>query len=545
MGIDAFRCTATILFPFLSLGSIATPNSAMEICVTSACSCSFDLVYNVTVTCHTNNVGKDLRSFIKKPELTAALSVVDDNTTTIPEGTFSPFSNLRFLEIRLKNLKIWEGNLSRELPSLEVISIVADNIFIPPEHVLQAPNLRYITGVTWSKTCINCTLLKNKTHVNVTRFREGFYDIYPESRCRGSRHVVSTVSRKFAEHGFLAVHDETCYASEMTLIPMHRCYDSANRVLYAEYFLTPLIIILNLTVFATTVTTKALRKLPTMLLVANLAMSDFFVGVYSLAITSSRHGFSYPDFVGVMNHLCPALGFLWVLGQFAAALSSVLLTTERYVVIIYSMRPSISFTTRICLYSALASWTIALLMASLPLFRVGTYTTTTFCIPIQPAKGIPHSFAYSTSLVAIGVLLYTITLPMYVHIFVHVRRSGNQMGIKRDGKLAKKISILVISNLTFFLLPIIVGLLWLFTQTFNNVSLQTREILVGSFTTVCFSINSFLNPLLYAFRDRRFRLTIKQRCYRLLHPNTTFVQQLNYRSGIETRSQLGDVKQNK
>ena len=448
-------------------------------------------------------------------------------------------------EIRVKNLKIWEGNLSRELPFLEVISIVVNEIFVPPEHVLQAPNLRYITGVTWSTACINGTFLKNKTHVNVTRFREGFYDIYPESRCRGSRYVVSTVSRKFAEHGFLAVYDETCFASEMTLIPMHRCYDSANRVLYAEYFLTPLIIILNLTVFVTTVTTKALRKLPTMLLVANLAMSDFFVGVYSLAITLSRHGFSYPNFVEVMNHLCPALGFLWVLGQFAAALSSVLLTTERYGAIIFSMRPSISLTTRICLYSALVSWTIALLMASLPLFRVGTYTTTTFCIPIQPVKGIPHSFAYSTSLVAIGVLLYTITLPMYVHIFIHVRKSGKQMGIKRDGKLAKKISILVISNLTFFLLPVIVGLLWLFTQTFNNVSLQTREILVGSLTTVCFSINSFLDPLLYAFRDRRFRLTIKQRCYRLLHPNTTFVQQFTYRSGVETRSQLGDVKQNK
>ena len=66
----------TILLPFLSVGSVATPmksRSVMGICVTSACSCSFDLVYNVTVTCHTNNVGKDLQSFLKKPELIAAL----------------------------------------------------------------------------------------------------------------------------------------------------------------------------------------------------------------------------------------------------------------------------------------------------------------------------------------------------------------------------------------------------------------------------------------------------------------------------------------
>lgn len=326
------------------------------------------------------------------------------------------------------------------------------------------------------------------------------------------------------------------------MIPMHRCWDSANAVLHAEYFLTPMIIILNLTVFVTTLTTKNLRKLPTMLLVANLAMSDFFVGIYSLAITASRHAMSYQRFVTVMDSLCPALGFLWVIGQFMAALSSFLLTTERYVVIIFSMRPSISFTTKTCLYSVLACWTVAVLMALLPLFRVGTYTTTTFCIPIQPAKGIPHSFAYSTSLVAIGFLLYMFTLPMYVHIFLHVRKSGNQMGIKRDGRLAKKISILVVTNLTFFLLPIFIALLWLFTQTFNNIPLSTREILVGSFTTICFSINSFLNPLLYAFRDRRFRFSIKQRYYRLLHPNTTFVQHIAYRSGVDTRSQLGEVK---
>ena len=70
------RCMVTILFPFLTVRCIATPfksRSGMEICVTPVCNCSFDLVYNVTVTCRTNNVANDLRSFIKKPELTAAL----------------------------------------------------------------------------------------------------------------------------------------------------------------------------------------------------------------------------------------------------------------------------------------------------------------------------------------------------------------------------------------------------------------------------------------------------------------------------------------
>ena len=94
------------------------------------------------------------------------------------------------------------------------------------------------------------------------------------------------------------------------------------------------------------------------------------------------------------------------------------------------------------------------------------------------------------------------------------------MGIKRNGKLAKKISILVVSNFMFFLLPVFIGVIWLFTKAFDSIPLTTREIFVGSFTTICFSVNSFLNPLLYAFRDRRFLFVIRERYRRLFHPNS-------------------------
>ena len=148
--------------------------------------------------------------------------------------------------------------------------------------------------------------------------------------------------------------------------------------------------------------------------------------------------------------------------------------------------------------------------------------------------GIPHSFAYSASLVAIGVVLYVVTIPMYLHIFLHVRRSGNRVGVKNYAKLAKKISILVFSNFMFFLLPTFIGFVWLFTKAFDSVPLTTREILVGSFTTICFSVNSFLNPLLYSFRDRRFLFVIRQRYCRLLHPNN--IEIFNAISRTEARS---------
>ena len=432
------------------------------------------------------------------------------------------------------------------MPSLEAISVVTQDAFIPPEHIFQAPRLQNITGVTWSHACTNCILLKNETHPNVTHMRKGTYDIYPPLQCRGLRYVVGHVSRTFATYGFLPMcilSNQQCFDSEVTITPMHQCWESANGVLYAEYVLAPLILIFNIVVFASTLTSKTLRKVPSMLLVANLAVSDFLVGVYTLSITSSRHAMSYQRFHGRINRLCPFFGFLWCCGQMAAALSSVLLTTERYIAIIFSMRPEVSFKSKSCKYSVLISWIITVLVASLPFLDIGTYTSTTFCLPIQPNKGM-MSFAYSAGLVALAFLLYTITLPMYAHIFLYVKKSGNQMGIKRDGRIAKKILILVVSNLIFFLLPVFVGLLWLFAgKAFSNIPLSTREILVGSFTTLCFSINSFLNPLLYAFRDRRFRFVIKQRYNRIVYPNAVRSSNISYHSAVNGRTRDVEISQ--
>lgn len=427
--------------------------------------------------------------------------------------------------------------MSSEVPQLQEISFSVDEIFIPPAHVLEVPTLQKITGLTWSEACTNCTLLKNESHDNVTLMKKGTFDTYPQSKCRGSRYKVSDVTRMFAQHGFLPVcvlEDAKCFDSDVKETPLHRCWKSANSVLYVEYILAPFILICNFIVFTITLTSKTLRRVPSIVLVANLAMSDFLVGIYTLAITSSRHAMSYQGFYSVMDYLCPLLGFLWCCGQMSAALSSVLLTTERYIAIIFSMRPDVSFTSKPCMCGVLVSWIITIIVASLPFLSIGTYTSTTFCLPIQPNRGM-SSFAYSAGLIALAFLLYTITLPMYVHIFLFVKKSGNQTGIKRDGKLAKKILILIISNLFFFLLPVFIGLLWVFAgKSFGNVSLSTREILVGSFTTLCLSINSFLNPFLYAFRNRRFQFAIKRRYYRVKNRNVVAVQNVSYHSELRT-----------
>jgi ABC-type spermidine/putrescine transport system permease subunit II len=82
------------------------------------------------------------------------------------------------------------------------------------------------------------------------------------------------------------------------------------------------------------------------------------------------------------------------------------------------------------------------------------------------------------------------------------------VGIQREGKLAKRVMVVVSTNLFFLLGPIIVWYPISFSQD-QKVWIKERSyynLLVVS----CFGINSCLNPVLYAFRNELFRSELKR-----------------------------------
>ena len=145
----------------------------------------------------------------------------------------------------------------------------------------------------------------------------------------------------------------------------------------------------------------------------------------------------------------------------------------------------------------------------LPLVGIGSYSTNTFCLPIQPSRKVTSVFVYSVGITLLGVVLHILTIPLYIRIFLYVRNTGSQVGIKRDGVLARRIAVLVFSNMVFFFFPTINGLIWMLTSAFNNLSVTTREVLVGSLPVVLYTVNSFVNPLLYAYRNDRFKQVLR------------------------------------
>ncbi|XP_031554653.1 follicle-stimulating hormone receptor-like isoform X2 [Actinia tenebrosa] len=560
-----FLVIARILMAYFSPGE-SQENDSREMCSSTECSCfsesSKGQHYEIAASCKLQSIG-DLKNVIQEPRNVTTLSLKVDAFYTIPPLKFVDFTNLvnltlsdnrvavitknafqglnrlQFLNLSGNKIRFWEGEgLSSQLPLLRRIEMAGNPRWTPTDELLRIQGLQELKGITWSDECAECSLVKNESSPLTKLYSQGSYSDYIVWHCRGTEYTVSKKTRNFARFQFLPEcfdYNEKCYQAEVKATMNHRCWDTDNRILYIEYVLGIIVIVLNVTVVTVTLT-SSLKTNVAMLLVSNLAVSDFLNGVYSISITLARQSAPYTEFVTFLDRLCPVLGFLWVLGQFSTIQTSLLLTIERYTTIVFSMRPHLKPTPGVAFIGIAFSWVIALVAAILPLVGLGSYVTNTYCVPMQPSKEVPSTFLYSLGMSLLGVILYFTTIPLYVRIFAFVRKSSHQVGIKRDGKIARRISILVLSNMIFFLTPIIIALLWLLTDIFKkNISVQARNILVGVFPTVCFSLNSFLNPLLYAFRNNRFRhaLLIKLRKI-VITPNSS-VGDISMKSRTESK----------
>ncbi|EDO48245.1 predicted protein [Nematostella vectensis] len=518
-----------------------------QVCLAPACECSLDTNGLLMAACKVQHLG-DIRANILHPRNVSSLvlhvvagftvpsnglqmftnlinlTLENNSISAIAPHAFKGLDNLQSLNLRHNNISLWEGNISRDLPSLEILELDGNPVWKPTNNVLELGSLKEIRGLAWSEACgAGCNLVKNLTDPKIAQYAKGHFDQYVVWHCRGFEFTVSETTRTFARYNFLPTCFDTnikCYSSEVVKVPRHRCWDTDNKFLYVEYFIGIAVIILNFNVVVITSTTPLLRNNIAMLLVSNLAISDCVIGVYSICVTAARQSASYQVYVTFLDRLCSVLGFMWVLGQFETIQTSLLLTMERYATIVFAMRPRFKPTQRVALTAAGISWCIAICGAILPLAGIGSYVTNTYCVPIQPSQSVPSTYAYSVGVALYGILLYAITIPLYIHIFLFVSKTSHQAGVKRDGKIARRIALLVVSNMVFFITPIIICLLWLLTDIFKkDISVEGRNVLVGVFPTFCFTFNSFLNPLLYAYRNSRFKIVLKQKMRRVFQKN--------------------------
>ena len=455
---------------------------------------------------------------------------------------------------KLNRIQTWrtEG-LKHHLPSLIVLDVTANAFdWSPDDHVLQLERLHEIRGVTWSDACADCSLVRNystgkiKKYISTQISKDVLANcpLVMELECQVVR--ISSLGKgmtNFTRHGYLprCRTSTKCYRSDVIYTLSNHCWDTINDIQISLYFTGTLAVVFNLLVVVVTAKSKSLRQNVPMLLVASMSLGDLMNGLYVISLAAVRRSLSMTAFVRHVSHICPYIGFLWALGQSASALTSLVVTTERYFAIVFSLRPHLRMRTKGALVCLVVCSVLAVLMGALPHIGVGSYNLSIVCSPVTSNL---QSSLFSALFAALTIISYALAVPMYVHIYLVVRKSSQNMGVKRESVLAFRIACLVFSNLFFFLVPVVISMLIVFAHLSLGLSKSSRYVFIHNFPYICLSVNSCLNPALYAFRNEKFKNELRRMVRKVSVPRQAVPEPLKEeRRNAEERKQQKETQE--
>ena len=471
-------------------------------------------------------------------------------------------------------MKEWKGDPSKDLPLLEVLKMNGNKNWIPSRGLLNMPMLKEILGITWSKHCSTCDLIKVTTNETIFGDDEiGDYEensgdnfsgeIEEDMACQVTlkefyyhpNEVEYGVSARFVKQGFspqcFCDYNSDCYDYDVIIPFLRQLYDVPRKLFLSQYALGGLIISLNLIVLVVIITSRLLRNNISFILVGSAALSDLLIGVHGMAIAKYNIFSASPDvtprdIMETDTAICTYMGMIFTVGQVTAVINSLMLTVERYLVIVYFQRCRGNVKKRTLIVVLSFVWIAATVFASLPLFGVENlkYHKWFQCtMPFHTGKLIVETSNVTLSISGIFVFLYLISLGLYGLIFCYARKSSVQFGIKREARLARKIAVLVSSNFVFFTLPTVLLLVYVysFTEVLDMAksfsSMRSLFIVGGWLPVTCFNLNSLVNPFLYPFRHSRFKKEVRSFSSRLrnsfsntFHPVVATAHQLSLRT---------------
>jgi hypothetical protein len=286
-----------------------------------------------------------------------------------------------------------------------------------------------------------------------------------------------------------------------------------NRSSSFLFFLATVAITLNLTVVIVTARSKLLRENVAQFLVSNVAVGDLTMGLYLLLITITRATATYEEMMDLLyTPFCHFVGFVSLMSQGISAFSSFVVSIERYLAVVYCINPNIRIFPHVAKACLVVIISVSFVFSILPFtILYGMYVPDSHCTPVsEPTSG---AIEYMTIPGGLVMLAYFSTVPMYVHMYMSVRASSQMVGIQREGKVARKIAFIVFSNMAFFFLPLLILTLVNYTALGDVFSDIERGIFWKTFMYYSFSVNACLNPILFAFRNEKFRQELKQQLH--------------------------------
>ena len=119
------------------------------------------------------------------------------------------------------------------------------------------------------------------------------------------------------------------------------CWEIINKLRPVLFTLGTIAIVSNLIVLGTVWGVKSLRTCTPFLLVSHMSFCDTLVGVYSFGMAFGHGQESLDEFDAWKGFYCPAFRSIFIFAEVAGSLTSLLMTSERYLAIVFCMRPNV------------------------------------------------------------------------------------------------------------------------------------------------------------------------------------------------------------
>ena len=257
----------------------------------------------------------------------------------------------------------------------------------------------------------------------------------------------------------------------------------------------PVTILLNLLVIIVVKTRGELKQISNILL-SGVAMTDLLVGAISLPLSIALDALVINK-VLVVDIVC-TLDFISVsvlhIGCWASFFHLILIAWERYVAIAKCMKYKAVVTRgRVNKYKRVA-WMLALLIV-VPLVIIG-------------AAGVPYELIVVVDVILIIFWFVCLSLIAYFYVKVYLTvRTWNRTrlrpaNVRVKGKPESKFAYTTFWLAVFFAVS---GLPSLVVYIFRGVLPIFRQVSTIRWVETIFQLNSFFNPLLYWYKNRRLR----------------------------------------
>ena len=445
-----------------------------------------------------------------------------------------PVRNLSFNHLR--KWTVVKGTLLRDL------DVTGNQGWLPNEHLTHFKELKTVRGVTWNAHCKRCLLVKVQTNSSPPNFppcqgnNPGLQRLTTPAGWVWHNHIKYGQAFDFIKAGFwptCLICVPTCFYNELELPRVLAQFSVFSRAISSLYATGSVVIVLNVAVLVFVAYHRRLRNNLAILLMCNIAACDVLIGVFSVIfarfngpntvvddLTNILEGRFDQSDVRARIRLRNAIGTILTCAVTAQIWGGLVMTLEKFFKIVFVMSPGLRIEKNFAIVLLISSWLFSLLFAIFPVFNVGgmTYLSLTMATPLPSDQFTLErgQVKLQTSMAAgIQIVLFIVqlvTLILHLSIFVAVKKSQVTVGVKREARTARKIALLVLTNFVTFTIPMMFGVLqddlWqnVFVAAFPKwhtltlTDIQWVLFVLHALPALCFSMNSILNPIIYALR---------------------------------------------